>query len=97
MAYRDGLKWQKWVHLVTRSRRPPVPLKKAKLEFTRFSYGKAGPDCDNLAGSFKKIRDSLITVGIIEDDSPEHVTVTYGWERVDKNKGKIRVRVEEIA
>ncbi len=96
VAWREAQKWKKWVFMIARSQRPPTPLKKARLEFTRFSFGLAGPDCDNLAGSFKAVRDGLVKCGIIEDDSPEHVVVSYGWQRVDKNKGKIRVRVEEI-
>lgn len=95
VAYREAKKWKGWVALICRSRRPQSPLKRARLEFTRFSHGR-GVDCDNLAISFKAIRDGLIESGIIENDAPHNVEVSYGWKKVGMKEGKIKVIVHEL-
>lgn len=96
IAAREAKKWKRWVFFSCKTRAPSIPLKRAKLIFTRFSYSGKGPDCDGLVHSFKHVRDGLKDAGIIEDDSPTHVFCEYRWERVGPKKGKIRVRVEEL-
>jgi hypothetical protein len=37
----------------------------------------------------------LVKLGIIEDDSPDFITVEYRWEKTAPKKGKISINIEE--
>jgi hypothetical protein len=73
---------------------PTEPLPFARIHCTRVSSGKM--DDDNLRGSFKSVIDGLKACGVIQDDSKEHVEVTYTQERGPSGHGKIKVRVEAL-
>ena len=75
---------------------PRKPLKRAKLTLTRFS-ASSSIDPDNLASSFKSTVDSLVECGVLEDDKISNIGIPqYKWEKVERGKGYIRIRVEEI-
>lgn len=95
VAYREAKKWKRWVFIIVRTRRPAQPLTRARVEFTRFSYGR-GVDCDNLAISFKAVRDGLVEAGILANDAPENIVAEYTWVRAEKNQGRIKVTVTEL-
>ena len=72
---------------------PSVPLERARLTFTRHSPMR--PDDDNLAVSFKSVRDALIGI-LIRDDSPAVIgTPDYRWEKAPPRKGFVTVEVRE--
>jgi hypothetical protein len=48
-------------------------------------------DADNLAGGCKNLLDGLSKAGLIPDDSPEYVSVTYEQEKV---RTKLDERIE---
>lgn len=93
---KEAAKWKNLVVLsVGVSRRPPEPLKKAKLVLTRFS--SVAPDFDGLVSGFKHIIDGLVLAKVIRDDKV--ITVgqpKYNWEQVGPGQGKIRVEVVEV-
>jgi hypothetical protein len=74
---------------------PRVPLKKAKLTLWRLSASPIDPD--NLANSFKSTVDSLVECGVLEDDKMNNIGMPdYRWEKAERQKGYIRIRVEEV-
>lgn len=74
---------------------PKEPLKKVRLEFTR--YSSVEPDFDNLVNSFKCVVDALVKHRVIEDDKRAVVGYpTYAWEKCKKNEGKIEIEIREI-
>lgn len=84
-----------WLAKITQFRRkfiPETPLIKAEIIFTRWSTGKT--DYDNNVASFKPVLDCLKDVGIILNDSPDHVVTSYFHK---KAKAKhITIEVKEI-
>lgn len=89
--------WEKLVgyEIFKQNLKPSEPLKKAKIEFVR--YSSIEPDFDNLVNSFKVIMDALIKNGIIIDDKPSIVGCpTYAWEKCKKKEGKITVEIKEV-
>jgi len=81
------------LHIGARNR-PEKPLSRAKVIFTRHS--STPPDDDNLAGSFKSVRDGLKDAGVIVDDKSANIVAEYRWSKTDRNKGFITVEIEEI-
>jgi len=70
-----------------------LKAQKAKITLTRFSCKE--PDYDGLVGSWKSIIDSLVKLGVLEDDSPKVIGYpTYLWEKTKRGAGKIKVRIE---
>ena len=89
-------KWKRAVWRACWALKPPVPLKRAKLTFTRHSSGVI--DHDNLASSFKCICDALVKWGVLEDDAPENVgRPEYVHVKAPPKQGRIEILVEEIA
>jgi hypothetical protein len=87
--------WKEQVMYVVAGKKPPEPLKQAKLTLTRFSTTR--PDPDGLTSSFKHIIDGLVLSGILEDDDHDHIGFpTYLWEKVPPKQGKIKIIVEGI-
>lgn len=76
-------------------KRPPEPLKYARLTLVRFS--SVCPDFDGLVSSWKPVIDGLIHARIIEDDSMKNIGMPkFHWEKAPPKKGWILVRVEEL-
>lgn len=86
-------KWKDLSIIHCRRHLPPQPLKKAEAVFTRFS--SVEPDNDNLAISFKSIRDGLVEAGVIEDDRPSVLTATYQWVKASPKAGQVSVELVE--
>lgn len=88
--------WTEEIAAATVGKRPPEPLKRAKVTYIRRSYGR-DPDYDNLVGSWKHVQDALIRAGIIVDDTPAVIgQPEYLAEKASPKKGSIVIRVEEI-
>ena len=89
---------RKWISLVLSQcyqQRPPKPLQKARLILIRAS--SSSPDADGLVSSFKHVIDGLVKASILVNDKFENIGMPeYKWEKVPKNQGKIKVKVEEI-
>jgi hypothetical protein len=100
---REKKRWIDAVHWKTVGRRPKAPLAQARVTFTRCS--SVEPDSDNLAYSFKRVRDALCRpskknpggCGILQDDDPERLEAVYLWEKASPRAGKVRVRIEEVS
>lgn len=66
-------------------------LKRASIVLTRHSAKE--PDAENLSMSFKGIVDSLVTLGVLEDDSPRHLVREYRWSPAKRGEGFVTVEV----
>lgn len=96
MFYREAKKWKLIMERALLGRLPPTPLQYAHIHFTRFSCSPQGPDDDNLAASFKSVRDALTRYKVIIDDSPAHIVTQYSWEPAKRNDGRIKISVTEL-
>lgn len=67
-------------------------LQSAHVVFTRQSTRE--PDADNLAASFKPLLDGL-KGSVIVDDSPEHISVEYRWEKAPRAAGGVLITIIE--
>lgn len=75
---------------------PESPIQTCALLCERRSSTE--PDDDNLVFSFKQIVDAFIELGIVVDDSPEHVGYRrYHWSRVPKKQGMVEITVVDIS
>ena len=97
-------KWQKSVGFELLKTRgiPEVPFQKAHISCARYSSKQS--DMDNLTFSFKPIIDALLPfhrdkrpygMGVIADDNPNVITVTYQWKKCARGHGKIQMVVYE--
>lgn len=77
-------------------RRPPQPLKKARIKIVRHFYRTL--DYDGLVGSLKPVVDAFVSAGILESDSWNVLGVwDVSQEFVPKSQGGfITVTIEEI-
>ena len=73
---------------------PLKPLIKAHAIFTRHSSSE--PDSDNLASSFKSIRDGLVSAGVLIDDNPNVLKADYCWKKTSPKNGYVSIDVVEI-
>ena len=64
---------------------PKVEKKKEKRRIHFISYRKRRLDDDNLIAGFKDLRDCLIRLGFIYDDSPTYLGATYEQQLDSKN------------
>lgn len=91
----EANQWKRSIKAYLVSKKPPAPLKQAKLTLTR--YSSVEPDYDGLVSSFKHLIDGLTEAGVIENDRRENIGVPdYRWEKAAQGKGFIKVVVEEI-
>jgi hypothetical protein len=88
----DALVEAEWQRQVFKAPDPPLPMKKARITLTRCSPRQC--DFDGLVGSMKPVLDALVHQKVIEDDTPEHVSCDYVWEKTTKLKQGIRIEVE---
>lgn len=89
----ENQKWINTVMMLAKSKRPPTPLKRARLIFTRFASRLC--DADNFLGSLKPIIDGLKHSGIIEDDSWEHIGMPECHQFKSPRK-EVRIVVEVL-
>lgn len=54
-------------------------------------------DDDNAVGGAKYLRDSFVRMGIVVEDSPEHVTLTLRQEKAKAGERGVIVRIQEVA
>lgn len=87
--------WKNIVWLLTAGKRPPAPLKRARLTLTRHSTTR--PDPDGLTSSFKHIIDGLVVARILENDRYDNISFpAYEWAHAPAGKGHCTVLVEGI-
>lgn len=65
--------------------------RKREVKITRYSARTL--DVDNLVGGCKPLVDALVTAGVLVDDSPEWVTVTYAQGKERRVFGRTLVEV----
>ena len=85
-----------WIGLVAEAVRAagpaPVrlPLKRAKLQLTRFS--SVSPDADGLVSGFKHVVDGLVRAGVLVNDKFVNIGFPeFNWVKVPPKQGRIRV------
>ena len=84
--------WKQCVALSVIGKKPPAPLLKAHIIYTRFS--SVAPDCDGLTSSLKHVQDGLIEAGIIKNDRWENIGMPdYLWSYAPKKQGRITIEV----
>lgn len=79
--FQQALAWE--VRILLKGRIPAAPLRRARMTITRYSRGV--PDHDGLVGGCKPLLDVLqpqsrrhkVGLGVIVDDAPGCLTVTY--------------------
>jgi len=76
----------------TRKNPNPHAFARARVRFVRCSASAQPPDTDNLAWSFKAIRDALIGRVLIDDD-PAHLVAEYAWEPAKRTESRVRVEI----
>ena len=87
--------WKATVGYSVADKRPPKPLKKARIVFIRYSSIPTDPD--NLTSGFKHVLDGLICARVIENDKYVNIGMPeYRWERAKPREGKIRIEVYEV-
>jgi hypothetical protein len=87
--------WKQLVALETRGKAPKWLLRKSLVVCTRYSAARSSPDRDNLVASFKPLLDAL-QYTVIENDSPEHLTAEYHWEKCGRGEGRVVIEVSEV-
>lgn len=92
---REASDFRQLVHDAVRLRKPPQALKRANLFLLRCSAQE--PDFDGLVSGFKHVIDGLVSSGVLINDKSSNINPTYRWEKAKKNKGLIRVKVEEVS
>ncbi len=84
--------WKDLVFHATLGKKPPEPLKTAKLVLVRASSKE--PDYDNLCSGFKKITDALTKFGIIIDDRMSVIGIPeFKWVKTPPKKGYVEIYV----
>ncbi len=72
---RENKTWDSYLGWECHGKKPPAPLRKAKLIIVRHSHRML--DFDGLVGSLKPVADALVLAGVIADDS---WNVLGAWE-----------------
>ncbi len=86
--------WEEEIMAAFAGHKPPAPLHNADVTYERCSAGPE-PDYENLCFSFKHVQDALVSQGILIDDKPSVIGVTYGWRQVPRGKGRITIAIRE--
>lgn len=89
--------WDNLIHLYSRGKKPLKPLTKVKLTLVRHNYRTL--DYDGLVASFKAPVDSLVSAGILKNDTWK---ITGKWDvdqqYLPKSKAPfITIKIEEIS
>jgi hypothetical protein len=93
---RERTKWLRDVLYATSGKRPTEPLKKARLQLTR--YSSRCPDPDGLVASFKFVVDALVQLRILSDDNYNVIGMPdYRWEKCPPKQGKVHIIIDAIA
>lgn len=75
--------------------RPPSALELAHVIFLRASAVE--PDDDNLAISFKGVRDAFVQERVLVGDDPKHLIAEYRWLPATRGHGHIVVAIQEVS
>lgn len=76
------------------NQKPEAPFKKAKIHYYR--YSSSCPDYDGMVDSFKHVQDALIELGIIEDDSMNHIgKPDYDWVKCKPKMGYVKIEITD--
>jgi Holliday junction resolvase RusA-like endonuclease len=87
--------WKQKVFTACWHKRPPKPLERARITFTRVS--SVEPDFDNLAASFKAVLDGLRQAQVIVDDKRANVgRPEYLWRKCKPKDGHVIVEVTSV-
>ena len=90
-------KWTKQIGLLvrlTRARRAEVAwVRERRMQVTITRYGSRELDDDNFRGGCKGLIDALVREGVILDDSPRWVTVTYVQVKCSRKEARTMVSV----
>jgi hypothetical protein len=95
---KEARKWKelaglKLMSLITPELREMLPLKKAKITFTRCSASEC--DYDGIVSSCKHLLDGIVACGFLENDKWSNTGVpVYQLEKAPRGSGKVKVEIE---
>ena len=92
---RHDSRWKQLVCIELMGKLPKERLVRAFVSCTRYSAARSSPDRDNLVASFKPLLDAL-QYDVIWEDSPEHMTAEYHWEKCGRGEGRVVIEVTEV-
>ncbi len=72
----------------------PGAPSRVRVTVTRYSAGTL--DDDNLRGGCKPLRDALVAVGVLHDDSPAWLEAHYRQAPAAKNEKRTRLEIEVL-
>jgi len=88
-------KWSRLIWAALGAQKPRRPW--ATVDLTLERHSSVEPDEDGLSGSFKAVRDALVSNGVIENDKPQNILRSKCvWVKAKPGKGKIRVMIQQI-
>jgi hypothetical protein len=92
----ENKRWDVLIRSIVGNRRPTTPLKSAHIFITRHSYRTL--DFDGFVGSLKPVVDSLVTCGVLKDDSWDVVGpwVVDQKFRAKKDGSLLEITIEEV-
>lgn len=82
--------------LAVRSAGVPA-LGRARIALTRYASGNRTPDDDNLRGGCKPVIDGIVRAGVIDDDGPAYVRVTYAHRNCRVGEARVELVIEPWA
>ena len=91
---REARDTQTLVAALVGKRRPPKPLKRARVTVTRCSPRE--PDFENMTLSSKAHIDGLVKARVLVDDNPDVCERVYRWAKAPRGQGRLVIDVEEI-
>jgi hypothetical protein len=68
--------------------------RKMRVVFTRFSAGEL--DDDNLRGGFKPLRDALVELGVLVDDTSRWLQAEYQQVKTKPGDRRTRIEIEAV-
>ena len=91
--------WQSYAIAKIRELSIPPATSQRVLELTRvYAKGQRAIDADGLVGGLKPVLDAFVRAGLVKDDSPKWLSVSYDQRKAGASeKGGLFVRMRDIA
>ena len=85
--------WRARAYCAIGKDKPRYPLDKVRCIITKYSTRAC--DWDNMVTQFKPVIDGLVDAGVVIDDSVEHFSAEYKFEKCKKSFEKIHIFIME--
>lgn len=87
---------EQWEWVIRAALKGPPKRAEGKRLVKIFSYRKNILDHDNFVGGAKPVLDALRNLGLIKNDDPAHVDVSYHQIPVRGDKARTEIHIEEV-